>query len=292
MKIQFLGSGSAFVMMEENYQSNILITKEVDEQQYSSSENNTVLLGTDKVTKRLLFDAGTHISESLNSQGLVPTDIDVIVLSHLHSDHCGGLEYIGFKTYFIPEFGTNKPILIANNQVIDMLWENVLKGTMQYVNGGTLTIDDYFQTTRLQPRGSFQFANTEMNLVQVPHVISDKIEVPSYGMRFEEDGVKIFITGDTQAAFWRTIGFYEMDEWVFHDCEFADYPNSVHAQFHQLKEYPDNYRNKTWLYHYMLGNKTFEELESEVLEAGFAGLVKRGQIFDTQDKSTFDFNLK
>jgi len=32
----------------------------------------------------------------------------------------------------------------------------------------------------------------------------------------------------------------------------------------------------------MLYGKSFEELEAEVLEAGFAGLVKRGQEFDTE----------
>jgi len=283
MKIQFLGSGSAFVEMSENYQSNILITKEIDEHQYSGSENNTVLLGTDTVTKRLLFDAGGHISESLKSQNLQPTDIDAIVISHAHGDHVHGLEYIGFKTYFIPEFGTNKPILIANNQVIDILWENVLKGTMQHVNGGTLTLDDYFQTTRLQPRGSFQFANTEMNLVQVPHVISDKIEVPSYGMRFEEDGIKIFITGDTQMDYWRFIGFYETYDCIFQECEFAEYPNSVHTQYHELQQLPDNFKKKMFLYHYMLNGKTFAELEEQVLQDGFGGLVARGQEFDTKE---------
>jgi hypothetical protein len=32
----------------------------------------------------------------------------------------------------------------------------------------------------------------------------------------------------------------------------------------------------------MLYGKTFEELEEEVIAAGFAGLVKRGQVFDTK----------
>ena len=38
-----------------------------------------------------------------------------------------------------------------------------------------------------------------------------------------------------------------------------------------------------WLYHYSLQDKTYLELETMVLEAGFAGLVKRSQEFDSKD---------
>ncbi len=85
MTIKFLGSGSAWVLAEENYQSNILITKNVD--------------GEDK---NFLYDAGSTISESLNAQDLKVQDIDSLYISHLHSDHSGGVEDIAFKTYFQP----------------------------------------------------------------------------------------------------------------------------------------------------------------------------------------------
>jgi len=72
---------------------------------------------------------------------------------------------------------------------------------------------------------------------------------------------------------------------IFHDCEFAEYPNSVHAQFHQLKTLSEDTKKKMYLYHYSLNGKTYEELEQEVLKAGFAGLVKRGQKFKFKEKT-------
>jgi ribonuclease BN (tRNA processing enzyme) len=72
---------------------------------------------------------------------------------------------------------------------------------------------------------------------------------------------------------------FEQADMIFHDCEFAEYPNSVHAQFHQLCTLSNEIKSKMYLYHYSLNDKTFEELESEVLENGFAGLVKRRQEF-------------
>ena len=282
MIIKFLGSGSAFVLAEENYQSNILFEKTIEEEQFNASEHNTVSTGFKTVTKRLLMDAGTSIAESLNANNLQPTDIDAIFISHLHGDHVHGLEYIGFKTYFIPEFGSNRPTLTANPRILEKVWDEVLKGTMGNLNGSKATLSTYFDLSLVKPREVFTFVNTEYQLVQVPHVIDDTEEVPAYGLSFKEDDINFFITGDTQFDFWRMIGHYEKADVIFHDCEMITYPNSVHAQFSQLKELPEQYKAKMWLYHYMLYGKTFEELEQEVIDAGFAGLVKRGQVFDTE----------
>ncbi len=282
MKIKFLGSGSAFVLAEENYHSNILFEKTREEQQFSGSEHNTVAMGVETVTSRLLMDAGPSIAEALNHFGLVPTDIDGIFVSHLHGDHVHGLEYLGFKTYFIPEFGTNKPKLMGNYKVLQKLWDNVLSGTMGNLNGKRAELTTYFKVDSIKPRDGFNFKGTDFQIIQVPHVIDDREEIPAYGLKFTEDNVNFFITGDCQFDFWRLIGQYEHADVIFHDCEMITYPNSVHAQFSELKELPDQYKAKMWLYHYMLYGKSFEELEAEVLEAGFAGLVKRGQEFDTE----------
>ena len=296
MIITFLGSGSAFVLAEENYHSNILFEKTITTNNEPSPvafpeeiESGEVEVGEVTKTYRMLMDAGPSIPESLNANGLQPTDIDTIFISHLHGDHCHGLEYMGFKTYFIPPFGSHKPKLVVPSTIAEALWDDVLRGTMRSLEGARANMNTYFKPFKVKPRDGFKFAETEFWTTQVPHVISDLEEVPAYGLKFTEDDTKFFITGDTKFDFWKHIGNYEWATWIMHDCEFNEYPNSVHAQFHQLKELPEQYKKKMWLYHYMLNGKTFEELEKEVLDAGFAGLVKRGQKFDT---STMKERLK
>jgi ribonuclease BN (tRNA processing enzyme) len=270
MIIKFLGSGSAFVLPRENFHSNVLITKD----EISDDGNAT--------PRSLLIDAGFQIGEALDHYGLKPLDIDSIFITHNHGDHNGGLEYIGYKTFFTPPIGKNKPVLFSDVRVMETLWENVLKGNMGHLQGaGRVNLSTYFNVKSVTPKQSFQFVDTVFTPVRMTHVVDKYDEIPSFGLKWEEDGVKFFFSGDCQFDFWRLMPFWEFADIVFQECEFMEYENSVHSQFHQLKDIPEKYKKKMWLYHYSLGDTTLEALQRQVLEAGFAGLIVRGQEFNS-----------
>ena len=97
---------------------------------------------------------------------------------------------------------------------------------------------------------------------------------------FDTDKNTVFISGDSQFAPNQMLTYFEQASIIFHDCEFAEYPNSVHAQFHQLINLPDEIKKKMWLYHYSLNGKLVQEYDKLAIENGFAGLVRRGQHFN------------
>jgi len=242
MKIQFLGSGSAFVRASENYQSNMLINNEV------------------------LFDCGTTINESLNYNNIDVNDLKYIFTSHLHADHIGGLEYIGFSKYFSSfPLGQNKSKLLVPKAL-----ESDLKAYLD------ITMDNTPDTNIEALRGYFECLNIdEMAIEDTKYKIieTDHTNKKSYGLILNNS---VLITGDTRSLL---NDYYDDMEVIFHDCEFANYKNGVHTQFHELNELDINIKSKMYLYHYQLGDYTYSELEYLVLSQGFKGLVKRGQEF-------------
>lgn len=252
--MKFLGSGSAFVLAKENFQSNIAITI------------------NDKI---LLFDCGNTINEALDYNDIKLEDVDSIYLSHNHGDHNGGLEYVGFSTYFSP---LPKPKLIGNSEVLDILWNRSLSGGMLSIQNNRTTLETYFDTSYIEPNGSFDFEDVKFNLVQTYHIQDDRRIIPNYGLTFEHNDKKVFITGDCQFN-GQLISFYDDADIIFHDCELSEYPGAVHAQYKDLKTLDVLTKRKMYLYHYNLLDKSFKEMEAIVLTDGFAGLVERGQEF-------------
>ena len=94
------------------------------------------------------------------------------------------------------------------------------------------------------------------------------------------------ITGDVKNCD-NLLERYKKAKVIFHDCEFANYSNGVHTQYHELLSLPSNIRNKTYLYHYILpDNISFDELNKTVKEDGFKGLVDRGYVFELKYTSS------
>lgn len=255
MNIKFLGSGSAFVNSSENFQSNMIITVN---------------------DKKLLIDCGNTINESLAYHNIGLGEIDSIYLSHNHGDHNGGLEYVGFSTYFSP---LDKIKLIGNSEVLDILWNHSLSGSMLSIQNNRTSLETYFNTNYIDCNGCFDFENVNFKLLQTYHIQDDRRIVPSFGLTFKYNDKNILITGDTQFN-GQLISFYDNAHMIFHDCEFAEYDGSVHTQYRELVKLPTLTKRKIFLYHYSLNGKTYEELESMVLKDGFGGLVKRGQEFN------------
>ena len=176
MKIKFIGTGSAFTMT--NYQTNTVL------------EHNG---------KQLLIDAGMDIRHSLRDAGIKYSDIDAVYVTHLHADHVGGLEMLGFNTYFDPKC-KEKISLIGNNELIRELWNNTLKGGMKSIQGKKTVLDDYFDVQMIRKNGKFVWEDIEFHIVQSVHIMDEYAIVLSFGLMFTDPDTKrkIYYTGDTQ----------------------------------------------------------------------------------------------
>ena len=248
-KLTFLGSGSAFTNPKNgNYQSNM------------------ILESPDK--KRLLIDCGTHVHQALDDQGLSILDIDAVYISHLHSDHIGGLEEAAFKTYF----SKKRLQLFCNTQMRIDLWNQSLKGGLDHISEDADKINPYdtglnkFFDVRPLFFDSFRWHKITFNLVKIPHFKTKKGYSYSFGLFFEINKKRVYITSDSM--FWADNPYYTTSDIIFQDCE-TGFKSNVHAHFDDLKTLPDDIKKKMWLYHYSEKQKN----------NGFKGFVKKGQCF-------------
>lgn len=249
MKLQFLGSGSAFTL--NNYQSNMLLTN-----------------GNDK----LLIDCGSDIRFSLREAGYSYKDITEVYISHLHADHIGGLEYLGFTRRFDPS--CQKPSLYMSRDIAGDLWARSLSGGMRSLQGEVADIDRFFELHRVGKNGTFDWSGTDFRIVQTVHIMDGFAIIPSYGLMFVADGLKVFISTDAQFCPAQIKDMYKMSDVIFHDCETSPYASGVHAHYNELKTLCPEIKNKMLLYHYQDGALPKEE------EDGFLGFVRKGAIFD------------
>ena len=252
MKLIFLGSGSAFTINTGNYHSNMLLVDDND--------------------AKLLIDCGSDARLSLAELGYSYKDIQDVYISHLHADHAGGLEWLGFTSYFDPT--CNRPNLYIHHSLRAPLWNKVLSGGMTSLQGSIADLTTYFKVHLINDNEEFMWNKFTLQTVQTVHVMSGFRILPSFGLIFNANGTKVFITTDTQFAPTQIRDFYSWADIIFQDCETTKIASGVHAHYTELVTLAPEIRHKMWLYHYNPGDLPDAKAD------GFKGFVDRGQVFD------------
>jgi ribonuclease BN (tRNA processing enzyme) len=252
MQLLFLGSGSAHTLAGDNFQSNMILT----------ADNG----------RRLLIDCGSDIRWSLARRGLSYKAITDIYISHLHADHIGGLEHIGFQTKFDP--GCVRPRLYLDASLPEPLWNNSLKGGMGLIADGETTLETYFEVHEIANSASFEFEGIRLQPIPTTHVTSPRRTIFSHGLFIEHRQRKTFITTDTQFCPDHLTPYYAAADLIFHDCEIGQAKTGVHSHYDDLVSLPQTVRAKTWLYDYQPTGLP------DVVSDGFRGLVTAGQSFE------------
>ena len=252
MRLVFLGSGSAYTVGGDNFQSNMLLVTAAG--------------------RRLLIDCGTDIRWSLPKQGLSYLDVTDIYVSHLHSDHVGGLESIGFQRKFDPR--CTRPRLYVEASLAGPLWERCLRGGMGIISGAETTLETFFDVRMVSGDEPFEWDEARLDLVPAIHVSSPNATASSYGLLIECGEHRSFITTDTQYTPDHLAPYYARADLIFHDCETTASKTGIHAHYDDLLQLPDPVRAKTWLYGYQPGRLP------DALADGFLGFVRAGQSFE------------
>lgn len=244
----------------------------------SDGHNSNMLLDTDE-GYTLLIDCGETIKASLRDAERKVEEIDGIYISHLHSDHCFGLCWLGYYSYFILK---RKIALSIHESLVDDLWQ-ILSPAMSRLdkNSNVQTLATYFNVRVVadyNPR--FMFSNVWFELVKNYHVNSDAGNMYSYGLKVIDPISKkrIYISTDSDGECIKQEIRENNYDMLFHDCDVMNL-NGPHINYDKLDHrfgLSDEVKKKMWLYHYTdLGDKM-----PDAVADGFAGFVEQGQVFE------------
>ena len=222
--------------------------------------NNNAMITVDG--RRLLIDAGYTIKFALHQQGLTLEDVDAIFITHVHADHCFGLERMAYECRFRYQ---KKPTLYLAPGIYEELWDQTLKGVMGQVGEGPATLDDFFHIVQLDG-DEFEYHGVQLAYFQNRHT-PGKI---SYGLWINE---RLLFSGDTRAIP-EIVERFNPDV-ILHDSTLSEW-NPVHASVTELLEsYPDAVRRRMYLMSY---EDHWEEYQAQI-ETEFAGFARQGQEF-------------
>lgn len=202
--------------------------------------------------KGILVDAGYTVFKELKEKDLL-SKINTIYITHTHGDHFGSLDTI---LYYLKYILNKKVNLYGGTNVKDVLSildDSFFKNSNCVVN----TIDE-----------KAHLKNVTLPFFKVEHVPNDPF---TFGLYFNQ----ILYSGDTWMSQLDS-PFAKSAKIIFHEVSFKEV--GVHAFYERLKMYPLELKQKTWLYHYNVGD--YEKYNDLVLNDGFAGMLQQDQIIE------------
>lgn len=184
-----------------------------------------------------------HIFKSAGeTAGLAGLDIDAVdslLLTHLHGDHCNGVEELGFWRRFYSE--ERKPSLYMLPELMKPLWENRLRASMATEGDPEVsTLESYFELHAVAP-GQPTDLGTPGLRVEVRYTIHF---VPCIGFRLSYNGYSVGYSCDT-AFDPGMIDFLKGCDLIIHEAGVGP----GHTPLENLIGLPESVRTKMRLIH-------------------------------------------
>jgi ribonuclease BN (tRNA processing enzyme) len=206
MRLQFVGSGDAFG---------------------SGGRFNTCLhvIGRDA---NFLIDCGASSLIAMKRLGIDRNAVDMILLTHFHADHCGGVPFFMLDAQFVAR--RTRPLTIAGPAPLREWFARLMETAFA---GSSRTVQKFdVSLVELSPERSWRFQNAEIRAALVRHGAPPQ---SYHGYRITIDGKVLAFSGDTEWTdslidLGRDADLFVSESYVY------DKPVPLHLTYRQLVE--------------------------------------------------------
>ncbi|HKV53866.1 MAG TPA: MBL fold metallo-hydrolase [Candidatus Binataceae bacterium] len=139
----------------------------------------------------ILMEAGPTALCAMKRMGFSPADLDIILVSHLHGDHFGGLPF--FILEYLWESPRTKPLKIAGPPELEKRTWRLFNTMFPFSSGDIERVKRSLEFTELHPGRKTRLGNVQIQTIRVPHMKLDQ----SLALRIGVGGKTIVFSGDT-----------------------------------------------------------------------------------------------
>jgi ribonuclease BN (tRNA processing enzyme) len=174
---------------------------------------------------QILLDCGCSSLIGMQRCGVIPAEIDTVVISHLHGDHFGGIPYLLLEGKYASQ--RTRPLTLIGPSGLQQRVETVAEALYPGMVEKKSSFPVEYQL--LDPKKSLQINSHQVECFQVKHGSSKH----AYGLRVEVAGKIISYTGDTE---WtdNLIPLAQGSDLLIAECFAYDQPVPSHLDYRTL----------------------------------------------------------
>ncbi|NEW95654.1 MBL fold metallo-hydrolase [Rhodopseudomonas sp. BR0G17] len=210
-----------------------------------------------------LIDCGATSLPALKRYGILREDLDLILITHFHADHFGGLPFMMLDAQFMKR---KRPLVIAGPLGIDIRLTRLMEAMFEYSSATKPNFD--LQVLALEPAVTRQFGAVTVTPFPVVHGDSGG---PFFAYRIEAEGRILAYSGDTQWTDQLVAAAHDADLFI---CEAYTYERTVknHISLKALETHlPEINPKRVILTH--MGDEVLHKLDTVPHMAASDGLI-------------------
>jgi len=212
----------------------------------------------------ILMEAGPTVLCAMKRMGVAPTDLDLILISHLHGDHFGGLPFLILE--YLWESPLRKPLKIAGPGHLEQRTWRLFNTMFPFSSGDIERVRRNLEFVELEPERKVCFGRVEVDSIRVPHMKRDLC----LALKVTIGGKTIAFSGDTG---WvdDLISFAAGADLFLCECTYFDNPLGVHLSYPLLESKRRNFDVKRMMLTH-LGREVLERSSQINMELAADGI--------------------